>query len=59
MCRLNEGASYIRDVSTVGHWAQRGSLQPCHISQAHRDSDAAVGEEIGLRIFSFVDYIWN
>lgn len=24
-----------------------------------RDSDAAVGEEIGPRIFSFVDYIWN
>lgn len=58
VCRRSEGASYIRAVSTVGfgalgHWTLHISVR----SHKHRDSDAAVGEEIGPRILSFVDYI--
>lgn len=47
------------EFGTLGHWAQRLLTSVSHASHKHTDSNAAVGEEIGPRIFSFVDYISN
>lgn len=57
VCRRSEGASYIRAVSTVGLGPWDTGLFTSVSDLTNRDSDAAVGEEIGPRILSFVDYI--